>query len=207
MSCFFVYPGGGGDLLGWLNSCPRKPFEVMCMVLHAHDEGDLPTEYLENVTDVSGLLNVCAARHTAMGKRITTLGREALVEGWYHLEDGKLTSNIDTRQNDHKKVVDLSDSTNPTIADNSDPRTGITMTMNGRSVMLDDIDSEFEQAGIELPSNRDRWDLEGYIIKEVVATPNKRPRCAKTQVAVNPNLGVIKSGLSAAILSRLEGNK
>ena len=185
-----------------------KESYVISVLLNVHPDSYMPHVLYDGMEDVDELIRISVIMYEGLGKRLNGMSTARLEEGWWILENKKISCILDKKET--PTALDFSAFDDVDITDPFDCDTELVLTSHGRTSTVASLKDEILGAaanGFSLPNPDDEWDL-GQHQKTKKSKGTKAAssgaNSALSHADVNAALGVTKSGLTGALEARLK---
>ena len=170
---------------------------ILLMGLNVCPEDKLPFLEYEGVDDVEPFILACDERYTGQGRRLHGMPRDKLLAGYYQQNGTSITCTLDRKA--EPTAIAFDGATSVDIEDPFVACTEVSVVKDGRTMTFGSLAVEFD--GMPFPVSGDTF----LMSLTRRGKPAKKARTSEGSGAQPVGaLGVVKSGVSAAIQNRLK---
>ena len=181
---------------------------AISVALNVHPDSYMPHVLYDGMEDVDELIRISVIMYEGLGKRLNGMSTVRLEEGWWILENKKISCILGKREK--PTTLDFSAFDDVDITDPFDCDTELVLTSHGRTSTVASLKDEILGAAdfLSLPNAGDEWDL----VQHQKTRKSRGSKAASSGAALchadlNAALGVTKSGLTGALEARLKRMK
>lgn len=131
---------------------------LLCLGLNVGLETALPTKWYEDIGEMSLLAAACKLRHEHFGRRLTTIAREVLLQGWFHVADdddeGGFTVSATVDRAQPPAVLEFKDATACKVLTPWSALSHLEVEVSGRKVLVTTVAGELSDSGVQFPAEK-----------------------------------------------------